>query len=109
MGEQPIRAGDRLLMVYAAANRDERAFDAPDRLDITRTPNDHVAFGAGGPHFCLGASLARLESKEMFEALLTRFDGLEVDADVDALPRVNSVLIDGFAHLPVRWKSIRAA
>ena len=109
VGEQPIRAGDRLLMVYASANRDERAFDAPDRLDLTRTRNDHVAFGAGGPHFCLGASLARLESKEMFEALLTRFDGLEVDADVDALPRVNSVLIDGFAHLPVRWKSIRAA
>jgi len=109
VGGQPIRTGDRLLLVYASANRDERAFAEPDRLDITRTPNDHVAFGAGGPHFCLGASLARLEAKEMFEALLTRFDGLEVDADVTALPRVNSVLIDGFAHLPVRWKAIRAA
>jgi cholest-4-en-3-one 26-monooxygenase len=109
VGEQPIGAGDRLLLVYASANRDERAFAQADRLDITRSPNDHVAFGAGGPHFCLGASLARLEAKEMFEALLTRFDGLEVDADASALPRVNSVLIDGFAHLPVRWKAIRSA
>ena len=108
VGDQEIRAGDRLLLVYASANRDERAFPGPDQLDIARHPNEHVAFGAGGPHFCLGASLARLEAKEMFEALLTRFDGLEVDADVDDLPRVNSVLIDGFAHLPVRWRSVRA-
>ncbi len=107
VGGQEVRAGDRLLMVYASANRDERAFDRPDEVDITRQPNDHVAFGAGGPHFCLGASLARLEGKEMFEALLTRFDGLEVGADPATLPRVNSNLIDGFAHLPVRWRSVR--
>jgi cholest-4-en-3-one 26-monooxygenase len=106
VGDQEISTGDRLLLVYASANRDERAFEEPDRLDVTRHPNDHVAFGAGGPHFCLGASLARLEGKEMFEALLTRFDGLEVDGDVGAFPRVNSVLIDGFAHLPVRWRSL---
>jgi cytochrome P450 len=106
VGGRDVRAGDRLLMVYASANRDERAFEHPDGLDVTRHPNDHVAFGAGGPHFCLGASLARLEGKEMFEALLTRFDGLEVDADPAGLPRVNSVLIDGFAHLPVRWRSV---
>jgi len=109
VGGQEIKEGDRLLMVYASANRDERAFDEPDGLDVTRRPNDHVAFGAGGPHFCLGASLARLEGKEMFEALLTRFDGLEVDGDPATLPRVNSVLIDGFAHLPVRWRAVRAA
>jgi cytochrome P450 len=109
VGGQDIKAGDRLLMVYASANRDERAFDRPDDVDITRHPNEHVAFGAGGPHFCLGASLARLEGKEMFEALLTRFNGIEVAADPGTLPRVNSVLIDGFAHLPVRWKSVRAA
>jgi cholest-4-en-3-one 26-monooxygenase len=109
VGGVDVSAGDRLLLVYASANRDERAFVEPDRIDVARQPNDHVAFGAGGPHFCLGASLARLEAKEMFEALLTRFDGLEVDADVDALPRVNSVLIDGFAHLPVRWRSVQPA
>ena len=76
---------------------------------MTRQPNDHVAFGAGGPHFCLGASLARLEARIMFEAILTRFDGLEVDGDVATFPRVHSNLIDGFAHLPVRWQGLRAA
>jgi cholest-4-en-3-one 26-monooxygenase len=108
VGGQPIAAGDRLALFYASANRDERAFTDPDSVDVTRQPNDHVAFGAGGPHYCLGASLARLEARAMFEAILTRFDGLEVDpaVDVDALPRVHSNLIDGFAHLPVRWSAI---
>jgi cytochrome P450 len=109
VGGQPIAAGDRLALFYASANRDERAFTDPDSVDVTRQPNDHVAFGAGGPHYCLGASLARLEARAMFEAILTRFDGLEVDpaVDVDALPRVHSNLIDGFAHLPVRWSAIK--
>jgi cholest-4-en-3-one 26-monooxygenase len=102
----PITANDRVLMVYSSANRDERAFADPDRVDVGRSPNDHVAFGAGGPHFCLGASLARLEAKAMFEALLTRFDGLAVDGDPDRFPRVNSNLIDGFAHLPITWDRI---
>jgi cytochrome P450 len=106
IGGTPLRAGDRVVMFYASANRDERAFDDPDGLDVTRTPNDHVAFGAGGPHFCLGASLARLEARIMFEAIVTRFEGLEVEADVDTLPRVNSNLIDGFVHLPVCWSAI---
>jgi cholest-4-en-3-one 26-monooxygenase len=107
VGGQPIRVGDHVLLVYSSANRDERAFNDPDGLDITRSPNDHVAFGAGGPHFCLGASLARLEAKEMFEAILTRFEDLEVDGDPAAFPRVHSSLIDGFAHLPVSWSAIR--
>ena len=87
-------------MVYASANRDERAFADPDTLDLTRDPNDHVAFGAGGPHFCLGANLARLEARIMFEQILTRFEGLRVDGDPYDFPRVNSNLIDGFAELP---------
>jgi len=103
---QTIREGEHVLMVYASANRDERAFDAPDDIDITREPNDHVAFGAGGPHFCLGAHLARLESTLMFEEILTRFEGLEVTADPDSLPRVHSNLIDGFAEMPVRWSAV---
>jgi cytochrome P450 len=109
IGGQPIAAGDRVALFYASANRDERAFKQPDSVDVTRQPNDHVAFGAGGPHYCLGASLARLEARAMFEAILTRFEGLEVvpGVDVDALPRVHSNLIDGFAHLPVRWTAIR--
>jgi cholest-4-en-3-one 26-monooxygenase len=106
---QAIAAGDHVLMVYSSANRDERAFDDPDGLHLTRDPNDHVAFGAGGPHFCLGAHLARLESRLMFEAILTRFDGLELATDPGALPRVNSNLIDGLAEMPVRWSAVRSA
>jgi cholest-4-en-3-one 26-monooxygenase len=102
----PIAADDRVLLVYASANRDEEVFHDPDGIDIAREPNPHVAFGAGGPHFCLGANLARLEARIMFEALLTRFDGLEVDGVVADMPRVHSNLIDGFAHLPVRWDGV---
>ena len=107
IGGQAVAEGDHVLMVYASANRDERAFDAPDNLHLTRDPNDHVAFGAGGPHFCLGAHLARLESRLMFEAILTRFEGLEMAADPASLPRVNSNLIDGLAEMPVRWTGVR--
>jgi len=103
IADTAIAAGDRVLMVYSSANRDERAFERPDELDVGREPNDHVAFGAGGPHFCLGASLARLEAKVMFEALLTRFHGLAVDGDPATFPRVHSNLIDGYAHLPITW------
>jgi cholest-4-en-3-one 26-monooxygenase len=104
---ETVREGDHVLIAYASANRDERAFDRPDDVDVLRDANDHVAFGAGGPHFCLGAHLARLESRLMFEAILTRFEGLEVTADPATLPRVWSNLIDGFAEMPVRWSSVR--
>jgi cytochrome P450 len=103
---QAIDEGDHVLMVYASANRDERAFQDPDEIDITRDPNDHVAFGAGGPHFCLGSHLARLESRLMFEEILTRFEDLEVTADPATLPRVYSNLIDGFAEMPIRWSAV---
>jgi cholest-4-en-3-one 26-monooxygenase len=106
VGGRSIAAGDRVVLSYASANRDERVFTTPDRLDVTRQPNDHVAFGAGGPHYCLGASLARLEAKVMFEAILTRFEGLEIDGATRDLPRVFSNLIDGFAHLPIRWSAL---
>ena len=68
---QQIKAGDELLLMYAAANRDDRVFDDPERFDVTRAHNHHVAFGFG-THFCLGASLARLEIRVMFEELLKR-------------------------------------
>jgi cholest-4-en-3-one 26-monooxygenase len=106
IAEQAIEEGDHVLIVYASANRDERAFNRPDDIDVAREPNDHVAFGAGGPHFCLGSHLARLESKLMFEAILTRFEGLEATADPDSLPRVHSNLIDGFAEMPVSWSRV---
>jgi cholest-4-en-3-one 26-monooxygenase len=106
VGAQKIPEGDRVVLSYVSANRDERAFDAPDDLDLGRTPNDHVAFGAGGPHFCLGASLARIEARIMFEQIVTRFQGLEPDGDPDGMPRVRSNLIDGFAELPITWAAI---
>jgi len=104
---QAIREGDHVLMSYASANRDDREFTDPDGIDITRSPNDHVAFGAGGPHFCLGAHLARLEGRLMFEAILQRFEGLELACDAAEMPRVHSNLIDGFSELPITWKSVR--
>jgi cholest-4-en-3-one 26-monooxygenase len=106
VGGVPIPEGDRVVLSYVSANRDERAFDDPDGLDVTRTPNDHVAFGAGGPHFCLGASLARIEARVMFESILTKFHGLRADGDPATMPRVRSNLIDGFAELPITWDSI---
>ena len=104
-----ISAGERVLMVYASANRDERAFADPDALDVRRNPNDHVAFGAGGPHFCLGANLARIEGRVMFEEILTRFEGLRYVGNPESYPRVHSNLIDGFAHVPIEWDSIAPA
>ena len=75
------------------------AFPDADRFDVGRTPNDHVAFGAGGPHFCLGASLARLEARVMFEELLTRFPDLEPAGEPR---RLRSNFINGIKELPVR-------
>jgi cytochrome P450 family 142 subfamily A polypeptide 1 len=72
-----IKEGDQLLLLYPSANRDESHFDDPFRFDITRTPNDHVAFGFG-PHFCLGSSLARIELRVMFDRLLERLPDLRL-------------------------------
>jgi cytochrome P450 len=104
-----MRPGEKVVMSYASANRDEAVFDDPDRLDVGRKPNPHVSFGAGGPHYCLGASLARLEATAMFEAILTRFPGLALVDEPAALPRVNSNLVDGFAHLQVAFDGVLPA
>jgi cholest-4-en-3-one 26-monooxygenase len=97
---QPIAAGEQVLLWYTSANRDEDVFTAPDELDVTRDPNPHVAFGAGGPHFCLGAHLARLEAISLFEALLPQLSKLAVDGPVE---RLQSHFISGIKHLPLRW------
>ena len=97
---QPVAEGDHILMVYASANRDERAFDDPDGLHLTRDPNDHVAFGAGGPHFCLGANLARMEIRVMFEALMRRLPDMELAGSVQ---RLRSNFINGIKHMPVQF------
>jgi cholest-4-en-3-one 26-monooxygenase len=97
---QQVRAGERVVLWYSAANRDPDAFVEPDVLDVTRDPNPHVAFGAGGPHFCLGAHLARLEAREMFTALLPHIPRLLPDGPVE---RLQSYFINGIKHMPLRW------
>jgi cholest-4-en-3-one 26-monooxygenase len=82
---QTIRRGDKVLLWYASANFDEDVFADPLRFDIGRSPNEHVTFGAGGPHFCLGAHLARLEIRVMLEGLARRLPGLHLDGPVERL------------------------
>jgi len=97
-----IRAGDKLLLLYPSANRDARQFREPDRFDVGRAPNDHLAFGFGA-HFCLGASLARLELRVFFEEVLSRLPELELASDAP-LPRRASNFIVGIETMPVAWQ-----
>ena len=83
-----------------SANRDEDVFDDPDTFDIGRDPNPHMAFGGGGPHFCLGANLARMEIRVMFEHLLDRMPDIRLDGEVQ---RLQSQFINGVKHLPVAF------
>ena len=81
LGGQQLHAGDRVGLFYPSANRDGEVFVDPSRFDIRRSPNPHVAFGGGGPHFCMGASLARTEIKVMFGALLRRFTSIDINGE----------------------------
>ena len=99
---ETLREGDKVALWYIAANRDEDLFDDPHRFDVGRTPNEHVAFGGGGPHFCLGANLARLETRIMFAELLTRLRDVELTGPVQ---RLRSNFINGIKHMPVRFAS----
>jgi cholest-4-en-3-one 26-monooxygenase len=98
---QQLRRGDQLILFYPSANRDEDVFVHPDRLDIGRQPNPHLAFGFG-PHFCLGAALARLELRVMFREVLTRLPDLRI-ADAAALPVRASNFVSGLESMPVRF------
>lgn len=96
---QPLRAGDKVVTWYTSANRDEAHFPDPYRFDVTRTPNEHVTFGPGGPHFCLGAHLARLETKILFQELIPRLRTIELVAPVE---RIRSNFVNGIKRMPVR-------
>jgi cholest-4-en-3-one 26-monooxygenase len=96
---QAVKAGDKVAIWYISANRDEEAFDNPFTFDIARTPNEHVAFGGGGPHFCLGASLARMEISILLEELTKRVSAIE---QIGEVKRLRSNFINGIKHLPVR-------
>ena len=98
---QKIREGDKLLLIYPSANRDERVFEDPDVFDVERSPNDHVAFGGYGTHFCLGASLARLELRVMFQELLRRLPDLELESEGVRLPLRPNNFIAGIESMPV--------
>ncbi|KAA1419373.1 cytochrome P450 [Nocardioides humilatus] len=101
LGGVTIRSGEKVTLWWASANRDEAMFAEPDSFDIRRTPNPHVAFGRG-PHFCLGAGLARMEMRVLFEALLARVGSFEVTGPVD---RVRSNKHTGIRHLPMRLEA----
>jgi cytochrome P450 len=96
---QRIAAGDRLVMWYPSANRDEDHFERPYEFDVTRDPNDHLAFGIG-EHFCLGAGFARLEIKVIFQELLRRLPDIESTGDPE---RLNSNFVQGIKRLPVTF------
>ena len=95
-----VRKGDRAAMFYPSANRDETQFADPDRFDVSRTPNPHVAFGGGGTHFCLGANLARVEATALVAEVVWRMKNLELAGPVERTP---STLINGIHSMPVRF------
>lgn len=100
LGGVDIAEGDKLAMFYIAANRDEELFPDPLRFDVTRDPNRHIGFGGPGPHFCLGAHLARRQIAVMYTELLTRIPDIEASGPPDVL---QSAFIHGIKHLPVAF------
>jgi cytochrome P450 len=105
LGGMKIGAGDKVVMYYGSANRDETIFANPDEFDVRRAPNDHIAFGGGGTHFCLGAHLARLEIQVMLREILTRLPDIEPAGPPQWLA---SNFISGLTRLPVQFTARRA-
>ena len=100
LGDHEFSEGEKVVLWYGSANRDAAVFDDPFRFDVGRTPNEHVAFGGPGPHFCLGAHLARREVSVMFRELLRRLPDLHATAEPDLLL---SSFINGIKHLPAAF------
>ncbi len=101
LGGQEIRAGEKVVVFYGAANRDEAVWADPERLDVTRRPNPHLAFGGGGTHMCLGAHFARIEAATLLEEVVTRLDDLAVAGPVE---RLTSTFISGPKALPMTFR-----
>jgi cholest-4-en-3-one 26-monooxygenase len=99
LGGVQMRKGDKVIMYYVSANRDEAAFEDPFAFDIARDPNPHVGFGGGGAHFCLGRHLALQEIQVMFEALARRVERFE---PLGEPRRMRSHFLNGLKALPVR-------
>jgi cytochrome P450 len=101
---RPVAAGDKLLLFYGAANRDPEVFADPHVFDLGRTPNPHVGFGAHGPHFCLGAHLARREIGVAFRTLFEKLPDLEVCGEPE---RLRNSFVNGLKRLPARLTGAR--
>jgi cholest-4-en-3-one 26-monooxygenase len=100
IGDKAVKAGDKVVIWHISANRDEDVFADPFRFDVSRNPNDHIAFGGGGPHFCLGANLARMELRLIFREIVTRIPDMKIAGDVSFL---RSNFIGGVKHMPVSF------
>jgi cytochrome P450 len=103
VGDHEVAEGDKVVLFYGAANRDPRVFDDPETFDVRRTPNNHVGFGGPGPHFCLGAHLARREVAVAFRQLLTRFPDIQTAGDPVPLEAMGVPLVGGIKRLPVTF------
>jgi len=101
LGGQAIRQGESVVMVYASANRDEAVFDSPNEFRVDRTPNDHLSLGFG-PHYCLGANLAKMEIKAALSRVLARMPQIRLAQGTEPVS-MPSALIDGLWEMPVEW------
>jgi cholest-4-en-3-one 26-monooxygenase len=99
LGGVPLKAGDKVIMYYPSANRDESVFENPTTFDVGRDPNPHIGFGGGGPHFCLGRHLAKLELELILESLARKVDKVELTGPIS---RLRSNFINGIKAMPVR-------
>jgi len=100
---QKIAAGEKVVLWYNSANRDEEVFDHPERFDVTREPNEHVGFGGPGPHHCLGANLARREMRVMFREIHERIPDLAISGAPEYL---RSNFIHGIKRMPCEWRAV---
>jgi cytochrome P450 len=105
IGDHTFSEGDKVVLWYWSANRDEATFSAPKGFDIGRKPNDHVGFGGPGPHFCLGAHLARREITVVFRELFRQLPDIQAAGEPD---RLLSNFINGIKHLPAAWTPVAA-
>ncbi|MFC6934510.1 cytochrome P450 [Actinomadura yumaensis] len=100
LGGTAVKEGDKVVLFYGSANRDERVFDDPFRFDVGRDPNPHIGFGGGGPHFCLGTHLARMNLKIIFETILDRMPDIRQAGEAR---RLRSNFVNGLKELPVSF------
>jgi cytochrome P450 len=103
VSDHEFDTGDKVVLFYGAANRDPRVFDDPEKFDVRRDPNPHVGFGGPGPHFCLGAHLARRELSVVFRQLFTRLPDIAPSGPPDYLEAMTVPLVGGVKHLPVSF------